>query len=344
MVVPVSCQMRRSSSFRRSRVISSSAPNGSSISNSSGPPSNARAIETRWRMPPDNSCGKFCSQPSSPTSLSNSRGVGADGGSLPKPPTSAGNSTFCRAVRQGKSAASWNTKPSKRFCRASCGDMPNTDTCPPVGAIRSATTRSNVDLPQPDGPSRLKNPPRSTVNETCSSAVTVRRSVTNRIDTLRHATALSPAANAGGGAMDRAPCACMSADLRPAVGRHLEDVERHDLLELRHPLRKLAKFGVEVDLILPDGGVHRAPAFGLRPWREREAEHRLECLCLVLGIEIGEFLHQHLDRLRPVRRLIGKAPAFRGGAQVFRQDVAARLDGVGGRVVGQRVELHAGIP
>ena len=50
-------QMRSSSSFSRSRVISSSAPNGSSISRSLGPPSSARAIATRWRMPPDSSCG-----------------------------------------------------------------------------------------------------------------------------------------------------------------------------------------------------------------------------------------------------------------------------------------------
>ena len=36
MVVPVCCQMRRTSVFIRSRVISSSAPNGSSMSSSGG--------------------------------------------------------------------------------------------------------------------------------------------------------------------------------------------------------------------------------------------------------------------------------------------------------------------
>ncbi len=75
--------------------------------------------------------------------------------------------------------------------------MPKTDTCPAVGAIKSATTRSKVDLPQPDGPSRLKKPPRSTENETFSSAVTARRSVIKRIETLRHATALASAMTAG---------------------------------------------------------------------------------------------------------------------------------------------------
>ena len=36
-------------------------------------------METRWRMPPESSCGKLFSQPSSPTILSSSRGVGALG-------------------------------------------------------------------------------------------------------------------------------------------------------------------------------------------------------------------------------------------------------------------------
>ena len=40
--------------------------------------------------------------------------------------------------------------------------------CPLVGAIRSATTRSRVDLPQPEGPSRLRKPPRSTSKEMSS--------------------------------------------------------------------------------------------------------------------------------------------------------------------------------
>jgi hypothetical protein len=56
-VTPVSCQTRSSSSFRRSRVISSSAPKGSSISRIFGSLTSARAIETRWRWPPDSSCG-----------------------------------------------------------------------------------------------------------------------------------------------------------------------------------------------------------------------------------------------------------------------------------------------
>src|SRR5947209_3258732 len=124
--------------------------------------------------------------------------------------------------------------------------MPSTDTWPVVGAIRSATMRSKVDLPQPDGPSRLRNPPRSTENEMFSSAVTVRRSVTKRIDTLRQetaqVTAVVPAATGGAAIAGLAVSlavfwavfwASMSAGLRPGVGGHLRDVQHQDFLDLR---------------------------------------------------------------------------------------------------------------
>ena len=66
-VESVSCQIRSSSLFIRSRVISSRAPNGSSISSSGGENESARAIETRCCMPPD-SCQGWCfSKPVSST-------------------------------------------------------------------------------------------------------------------------------------------------------------------------------------------------------------------------------------------------------------------------------------
>ena len=52
-VIPVRSQMRSTSWFIRSRVISSSAPNGSSISRIDGWNERARAIATRCCMPPD---------------------------------------------------------------------------------------------------------------------------------------------------------------------------------------------------------------------------------------------------------------------------------------------------
>ena len=56
-VVPVCSQMRSTSMLRRSRVISSSAPKGSSMSSSAGWKASARAIATRCCMPPDSWCG-----------------------------------------------------------------------------------------------------------------------------------------------------------------------------------------------------------------------------------------------------------------------------------------------
>ncbi len=52
-VVPVRSQIRSTSEFMRSRVISSSAPNGSSINRMAGSKANARAMATRCCMPPD---------------------------------------------------------------------------------------------------------------------------------------------------------------------------------------------------------------------------------------------------------------------------------------------------
>ena len=56
-VLPAFSQIRSSSMFSRSRVISSSAPNGSSISSSAGSNDSARAIETRCCMPPESCHG-----------------------------------------------------------------------------------------------------------------------------------------------------------------------------------------------------------------------------------------------------------------------------------------------
>ena len=57
VVAARSCQMRWSSRLSRWRVISSSAPNGSSRSSTSGSIASVRAIATRWRMPPESWLG-----------------------------------------------------------------------------------------------------------------------------------------------------------------------------------------------------------------------------------------------------------------------------------------------
>ena len=67
-VQPVSAQIRSSSPFSRSRVISSSAPKGSSIRSSAGENESARAIATRCCMPPESCHGCGFSKPVSSTS------------------------------------------------------------------------------------------------------------------------------------------------------------------------------------------------------------------------------------------------------------------------------------
>ena len=53
--LPVRDQTSTSSSCIASRVMLSSAPNGSSISRIAGSGASARAMPTRWRMPPESS-------------------------------------------------------------------------------------------------------------------------------------------------------------------------------------------------------------------------------------------------------------------------------------------------
>ena len=103
-------QIRSSSPFRRSRVISSSAPNGSSISRRSGENESARAIETRCCIPPE-SCHGWCfSKPWSSTSSSISC-TRPRRRRRSQPDISSGSSTLRATVRQSYSTASWKTIP-----------------------------------------------------------------------------------------------------------------------------------------------------------------------------------------------------------------------------------------
>ncbi len=109
-VEPDASQIRSSSMLSRSRVISSSAPNGSSISRSVGSNASARAIETRCCIPPESCHGWWSSKPLSSTSSSicvtRSRRF-----SRLQPASSSGSAMFFATVRQSKRTASWNTIP-----------------------------------------------------------------------------------------------------------------------------------------------------------------------------------------------------------------------------------------
>ena len=70
VVMRCSLQMRCSSTFMCRRVTASSAPNGSSSNSRAGFSTRARAIEARWRMPPESRLGLASSKPRRPTSFS----------------------------------------------------------------------------------------------------------------------------------------------------------------------------------------------------------------------------------------------------------------------------------
>ena len=83
------------------RVCASRAPNGSSISSTSGLFASARAIATRCIIPPESSLGYACSNPVRPTMVMNRRATSCRAAS--GTPRSRGpNSTLPWTVSHGK--------------------------------------------------------------------------------------------------------------------------------------------------------------------------------------------------------------------------------------------------
>ena len=105
---PLSLKIRCSSVCIASRVISSSAPNGSSKRARSGSATRARAMETRIRMPPESWRGCCFSKPVSPT---RSRASWAAWRRFSNgcPLSSPISSTFFRALRHSSRVGSWKT-------------------------------------------------------------------------------------------------------------------------------------------------------------------------------------------------------------------------------------------
>lgn len=100
-----SCKM---SSRSRSPVSTSSAENASSISSTSGWVTKARAMPTRWRMPPESSRGSAPSKPARPMrSMAASARTARSACGTPR--ASRPSSTFCCTVSHGNRANDWNT-------------------------------------------------------------------------------------------------------------------------------------------------------------------------------------------------------------------------------------------
>src|SRR5579875_413812 len=115
---------------------------------------------------------------------------------------------------------------------------------PAVGSMIPATSRSRVDFPHPDGPIRLTNCPRSTVNDTPLSASTGGRPgyVSEMSSKLRHWSPgpLAPSS----GAVRSVECFCT-----------IENRQRHDLAD-RHRFCQDLLTRHELDRTFPDACIH----------------------------------------------------------------------------------------
>jgi hypothetical protein len=112
------------------------------------------------------------------------------GASASRPKSRNGRRTLASTVAHGIRVGSWNTKPICRWAGAAAAvamSLAELDhsTAPPVGSLNPATMRSAVDLPQPEGPSRVRNSPGRTDRSKPSSATTP---FANVLPTPRNAT------------------------------------------------------------------------------------------------------------------------------------------------------------
>ena len=81
---------------------------------------------------------------------------------------------FSPTVRCGKSASDWNTRQvGRRFAGTSLTVAPRMRISPEVGVSSPASMRSSVVLPEPDGPTMVKNSPSATSRSMPSTAVNV---------------------------------------------------------------------------------------------------------------------------------------------------------------------------
>src|SRR5581483_9184862 len=190
-----SASRRMKSSSSNSRVCESSADSGSSISRIAGRTASARAMPTRWRMPPESCFGQALRKSVSPVRFSASS-IRARRSGCVSVACSNGNSTLPSTVHQGSSAKSWNTKVSG--LRLPDGAAPRHSAAPELGRKRPPRIESSVLLPQPEGPTIATTSPAPTVNDTSSSTSSgpkrwliwsAKRSIRSQACLARHARA-----------------------------------------------------------------------------------------------------------------------------------------------------------
>ena len=150
-------RMPATSSRRLVRSPASSEANGSSSSTTSGSMASARARATRWRSPPDSSCGYERARSARPTSSRHSS----------TRPAEACRSRRCRPRSGGGTGRRPGTpcRPDGARARPRCRCRPppaRRSHRPRSGHSNPAITRSSVVLPEPLGPSRATTWPWAT--------------------------------------------------------------------------------------------------------------------------------------------------------------------------------------
>jgi hypothetical protein len=173
-------------------VMTSRAVIGSSATISCGRQASAIAIRTRWRMPPDSSCGKLPARPGSMPTLSSSSRTRrrASAAEVPGSWARIGSAIWAPMECTGLSEfmAPWKMTAIRRqrTARSSLSVMARTSapskvTEPAVTAASRASSRgmarARVVLPQPDSPASPATWPVSTDRDAPSTATTGPRGV-----------------------------------------------------------------------------------------------------------------------------------------------------------------------
>src|SRR5262245_1386966 len=181
-----------------------------------------------------------------------------------------GSRTLPATSDHGISVGSWNTKPMA--CVPCAPAAPRaTSTVPNVWDANPASSRSAVDLPQPDGPSSETNSPRATSRSSGPSAATPLSYV---LVTPRRRTArpVIPAS-----ATERIASSVMTASvLRPQIetDRLVDEAQRVGL--------------AEIDVALDDAGAHHL----VEEARHMRIRHGADAVPQrVAGIDDAVFLH-----------------------------------------------------
>src|ERR1700722_2128853 len=293
--LPVRSHTSTRSSCICSRVRLSSAPNGSSMRRMAGSVASARAMPTRWRMPPDNSYGAASAKSCRPTRR-NSSCVRARRSVRLTPANFSPSATFSTTFFQGSKLSFWKTTP-----RSAPGPVTST----PLSAIEPddsgrnpAMALSSVDFPQPDAPSATTNARSGTSSDTRSSAWTVRPSRAEKKTlalstrstefwlSLSRASGDAPPMCLGGGRSRKEELRSGLLERRDGVGGHERSVGGQDVGDLLLILQKDR-------CILQDAGQPR-PLAAAKPRIgklrvDRQQREILECVRLVLRRATEQF-------------------------------------------------------